>query len=153
MCFSGNVKIMLNSFQKPKAGLQVVSPKKISWHSSISCIRQVRCLHVPVPPCSSPAPAYWSMGDKAVKMSIHCLLSKIPLFPPSMPPWGLCFPPQCMLGCYLIKLTDWSRIQSQLPSFLLQTSSTPSLVWCHWVFFQLDELLSRKPSFCFQKQK
>lgn len=43
----------------------MVSPKKLSQHSTIS--KWVRCSHVPEPACRSPAPGQWSTEDEAVK--------------------------------------------------------------------------------------
>lgn len=97
MCFPGNVEIMLSSFQKPKAGLQVVSPKKLSQCSTIS--RQVRCSHLSELACSSPAPGQRSTEDKAVKQGVR--LSSPPLVPPGIPPHqGSCFPSPLIHSCY-----------------------------------------------------
>lgn len=99
MCFPGNVEIMLNSFQKPKAGPQVVSPKKLSQCDTVS--RQVRCLRVPEPACSSPAPGQWSMEDEAVKQGIKLLAEQPPASPSWRdPPQGLCFPPPLIHSHY-----------------------------------------------------
>lgn len=104
MCFPGNVDIMLNSFQKPKAGLQVVSPTKLSR--------------------VAPSAARWSAGvlqstravDHAAwgcKVGSKAACQAAPCVPPDVTPQGPPFPSQVSHSGHKALSTAAQHLQGQ----------------------------------------